>query len=245
MKTMIFSIIFLFTFGVCAQTGKLTGRVTEKGSGKPVLGANISLKGTAKGAASINEGTYFITKIPAGSYEVQISCPGFESKSIKNVSIQDGLVSNLDIELKPADESSELPSEFEKEYLKALPESIETMLSDLKKIDKNKYPRIISQAFLSLRANSDNKTEHIKIIELDVQSELLGSKYKSAPDNKRNEIKNQLHNTLKQLFRARENERKNRIALLEQELGSLKESLEQIKKEENTLIQNRLIELTR
>lgn len=245
MKTMICSFILLFTFTICAQTGKLTGKVTEKGSGKPVLGANIFLKGTAKGAATINEGTYFITKIPAGSYEVHISCPGFESKAVKDVSIKDGLISNLDIELKFADESSELPSEFEKEYLKALPESIEELLSELKKIDKNKYPRIISQAFLSLRANNDNKTEHVKIIELDIQSELLGSRYKSAPESKRSGIKNQLHSTLKQLFRARENERKNHIARLEQELGSLKESLEHIKKEEDTLIENRLKELTR
>lgn len=237
--------ILVSTSTLFAQTGKLTGRVTEKGSGKPVLGVNVFITGTGKGAATIDEGNYFISKIPAGSYEVQFSCPGFESKTVKDVSVKDGLVSNLDIELNFADKSSELPSEFEKEYLKALPESIEVLLSELKKIDKNKYPRIISQALLSLRANSENRAEHIKIIELDVQSELLGSKYKTATESRKKEIKNQLHNTLRQLFRARENERKNQIQRIERELGSLKESLNRIKVEENTLIKNRLIELTR
>ncbi|MBD3289406.1 outer membrane beta-barrel protein, partial [candidate division KSB1 bacterium] len=88
---------FVFTSGtLTAQTtGQITGKVIEAGSKSPLPGANISIVGTARGAATDNNGRFKILKVPAGTYTVKTSFLGYqdETKEVqvlagKTVSVQ-------------------------------------------------------------------------------------------------------------------------------------------------------------
>lgn len=55
-------------------TGILRGLVTGT-DGKPVSGATVRILGTTRGGLTRNNGTYYITNVPAGDYTVRINMP--------------------------------------------------------------------------------------------------------------------------------------------------------------------------
>ena len=81
---------------ICGTTGKLAGRMTDRQSGEPIVGANVILKGTSLGASTDIDGYYFIINIPPENYEVVVSCIGF-ARMTYHVSIQVDHTTTLDI----------------------------------------------------------------------------------------------------------------------------------------------------
>jgi TonB-linked SusC/RagA family outer membrane protein len=53
-----------------AQTGRITGIVTDSTAGRPVANAEVSVVGTARRATTIETGAYAIDNVPAGTYVV-------------------------------------------------------------------------------------------------------------------------------------------------------------------------------
>ena len=53
-----------------AQTGKITGVVTDSANGQPIEGVQIILEGTGYGALTQSNGRYFIIALPPGNYTV-------------------------------------------------------------------------------------------------------------------------------------------------------------------------------
>ena len=70
-----------------AQTGKLTGVVTDAETGKPVEGVAVVIQGTTLGSNTNASGRYFIIQVPPGSYSVQARRLGFQSVTATNVTI--------------------------------------------------------------------------------------------------------------------------------------------------------------
>lgn len=70
-----------------AQTGKLTGVVTDAESGKPVEGVSVIIQGTTLGANTNAAGRYFIISVPPGNYTVQARRLGFQSINTTDVRI--------------------------------------------------------------------------------------------------------------------------------------------------------------
>ncbi len=70
-----------------AQTGKLTGIVTDAETGKPVEGVSVVIQGTTLGSNTNATGRYFIIQVPPGSYSVQARRLGFQSVTATNVAI--------------------------------------------------------------------------------------------------------------------------------------------------------------
>ena len=69
---------FGFPSGAFAQTGSVSGRITDtKNEGIP--GATVLIEGTSLGGSSNADGTYSITNVPAGPHTVVISFVGFNS----------------------------------------------------------------------------------------------------------------------------------------------------------------------
>ena len=82
-----------------AQTGKLSGTVTEAATGEPVPGATVILENTLQGAATDEEGRYSIIGITPGTYTVRFSFVGFTSQVVEDVRITSDRTVNLDAEL--------------------------------------------------------------------------------------------------------------------------------------------------
>ena len=70
-----------------AQTGKITGIVTDAQSGQPVDGVQIHVVGTGYGAITQSNGRYFIISVPPGSYTVQARRIGYQTSEVTGVQV--------------------------------------------------------------------------------------------------------------------------------------------------------------
>ncbi len=82
-----FFLLMLPTFVSAGVTGKIVGTVVEKGTGEPLVGVNISLAVLGMGAATDDDGYFFITNVPPGTYALQISYIGYQTVDYRNVQV--------------------------------------------------------------------------------------------------------------------------------------------------------------
>ncbi|MDZ7271009.1 MAG: TonB-dependent receptor [candidate division KSB1 bacterium] len=67
---------------VALGQGHIYGVVSDSSTGKPLVGANVYLVGTALGSSTNLEGTFRITRVPAGEYVLRVSYIGYKTKNI-------------------------------------------------------------------------------------------------------------------------------------------------------------------
>lgn len=82
--------------GLAAQSGVITGKVTNAESGRPIENATIKASaagGAPSSAVSGADGSFRLVNLPSGTYTVSVSAIGFAPKSSANV--QPGAVLNI------------------------------------------------------------------------------------------------------------------------------------------------------
>jgi outer membrane receptor protein involved in Fe transport len=82
-------------------TGKLIGKVIDADTGEPVVGANVVVIGTSRGAATDLDGEYYILNLPPGRYDVRASALGFGPLVFEGVRVSVDQSTPLDFELQP------------------------------------------------------------------------------------------------------------------------------------------------
>jgi hypothetical protein len=82
--------------------GKITGSVTDKETGQPLIGTNIVVVGKGMGGATNGYGQYIIEKLRPGEYNLEFSYIGYQETEIKAVRIFPENTVQLDVELEPA-----------------------------------------------------------------------------------------------------------------------------------------------
>ncbi len=112
-KTNVFLVLFLMSAMLFAQTGTISGTVTNK-NGEPLPGANVTLEGTSMGAAADADGAYTIANVPLGTYTVTVAFIGYTTATR---SIMVGVGTNtvdfaLDIDVVAAKAVSVIGSRF-------------------------------------------------------------------------------------------------------------------------------------
>ena len=80
-----------------AQSGSLTGEVTDAETGEALIGATVYIESIQKGSQTNIDGRYTINDIPTGNYEVTISYVGYKTFQ-ENVQITSGS-NTLNVEL--------------------------------------------------------------------------------------------------------------------------------------------------
>lgn len=95
--TTILLILFACAIGF-AQDGRISGKITDKQTGEPLIGANIIVVGTSLGAASDINGDYLITPVPAGLYSVKASYIGYQDVTVSDLRVVSGLTSQVNFE---------------------------------------------------------------------------------------------------------------------------------------------------
>jgi outer membrane receptor for ferrienterochelin and colicins len=90
--------IVLLSSTAAAQTGQLTGYVSDRHSGAPLPNANVIIKETNVGVAADNHGYFVLRNIPAGRYYVQVSRIGYRT-SEREVQIEVGRTVVVDFSL--------------------------------------------------------------------------------------------------------------------------------------------------
>ena len=99
MKLMRLYIALLFTFiQLNAQSGIISGFISDSSSAEALIGANVILQETGQGMATDINGYYIIQDITPGDYVLMVSYVGFKLKKEK-LKISDGQSIKLDISL--------------------------------------------------------------------------------------------------------------------------------------------------
>jgi len=79
----------------------IKGRVTDKETGEGLPGANITVPGTYKGAASDRDGYYKITGLSPGDYDIKASMIGYTEQLHTGVEVRINKVAQVNFELSP------------------------------------------------------------------------------------------------------------------------------------------------
>ncbi|MEP4948805.1 MAG: carboxypeptidase-like regulatory domain-containing protein, partial [Flavobacteriaceae bacterium] len=81
MKYLLFSLSFVLTFTIQAQSGNLKGKVTDQFN-NALSNVNIMLSNTSLGSTTNNQGNYQIKDLVPGPYKLTFSMIGYQSETI-------------------------------------------------------------------------------------------------------------------------------------------------------------------
>jgi len=84
--------------GSATASGTITGRIFNPATGEYVRNAEVTIRGTALTTISEEDGTYRLTRVPAGEAVVTVTFTGYPTANA-TVAVQPGQVSTRDIEL--------------------------------------------------------------------------------------------------------------------------------------------------
>jgi outer membrane receptor protein involved in Fe transport len=79
--------------------GKIIGRVTDKDTREPLIGANIVIIGTTLGATTDANGHYVLLNVLPGTYSMRLSFIGYTSLEMKDVRVVQDLTTEINAEL--------------------------------------------------------------------------------------------------------------------------------------------------
>ncbi|MEO0079784.1 MAG: TonB-dependent receptor [candidate division WOR-3 bacterium] len=79
--------------------GSIRGRVTDKATGEPLVGASVMVVGTELGAATDFNGQYQIINIPPGKYSVTASYVGYDDMTVTDVLVIQDNATDLNFKL--------------------------------------------------------------------------------------------------------------------------------------------------
>lgn len=84
------------------NTGKIAGTVTDKETGEPLIGTNITIEGTNLGGMTDVDGEYYILRIPPGVFTLKASYIGYHPQTLKNVRVQVDQTIRVNFKLVPS-----------------------------------------------------------------------------------------------------------------------------------------------
>ncbi len=96
---LVLSFIFFAFTSLNAQTGKISGRVTDGTTGEPLPFVNIIIEGTTQGAASDIDGYYSIIGVRPETYNVKASAIGYNSQTVNGVRVSIDLTTEVNFQL--------------------------------------------------------------------------------------------------------------------------------------------------
>lgn len=84
------------------QTGSVSGRVLDAGTGKYLEGAEISVEGTNVHTSTQRAGGFTLNNLPAGTHKIVVNYPGFEART-ETVTVEPGKPTDLVVRLSTGD----------------------------------------------------------------------------------------------------------------------------------------------
>lgn len=114
--TLIFLVLTIYCIN--AQTGSLSGSITDAKTGEPLIGAAVEIEGTNLGAVTDIDGFYTINNIPPKTYNIKASYLGYTALTKYNIVIRSE--GNIDLNFELSEDIYELtelvvtPNPFEK-----------------------------------------------------------------------------------------------------------------------------------
>lgn len=102
-----FSLLIISIFGMIAllslstsayaQSGRITGTVTDQTTGETLIGVNVIIQGTTIGTSTDFEGKYRILNVSPGTYALEFRYIGFQTKIVEDVVVRTDLTTQIDM----------------------------------------------------------------------------------------------------------------------------------------------------
>lgn len=90
-KLLLTGMVYLLGFAAAfAQTGTITGTVTDAETGEPIVAANIYIPEIQRGAATDIDGDFEIESVPLGTYTLRVTYVGYSTYT-ESVQVQEGI----------------------------------------------------------------------------------------------------------------------------------------------------------
>lgn len=107
MKDFTISILLFFIIGIIfsynpetfAQTGSISGKVTDKSNNEELIGANVFIPGSNIGAATDIDGVFYIRNLAPGFYTIKVSFVSYQPTVIEKIKVEEGKDTRLNIQL--------------------------------------------------------------------------------------------------------------------------------------------------
>ena len=80
-------LVLLVTAAFPQTTGKITGQVTDKKTGEPLIGLTVKILGSTQGASTNIEGRYTLPGLKPGAYTLTFSYIGYQTKNITDIEV--------------------------------------------------------------------------------------------------------------------------------------------------------------
>jgi outer membrane receptor protein involved in Fe transport len=99
---MTIALILLMLFSVtavCAQSGRITGKITDARTGEELIGVNVIIQGTTQGAQTDLEGNYRILNVRPGTYTLEVRYVGYQTQLIEEVFVRTDLTTEINVSL--------------------------------------------------------------------------------------------------------------------------------------------------
>ena len=98
-KLLLTTLLLALLPSVLFAAGKIHGKVVDKDTGEPLVGATVSLVGTTRGATTNLDGEYDIIQVTVGVYTVRASYVGYQQVQISNVQVNENLTTETNFQL--------------------------------------------------------------------------------------------------------------------------------------------------
>lgn len=93
------ALLAIATGPAAAREGTIHGTVFDEKTGDKLTGANVLVTGAARGASTDLDGAFTIDGVPAGTYDVRVTCMGYNAKTVTGVVVKAGEKIELNIQL--------------------------------------------------------------------------------------------------------------------------------------------------
>lgn len=130
-KVLFLLLLSVLSVPVWAQNGTIGGRVFDVKSQEAIIGANVVIEGTTVGAATDLDGNFLIPNVKPGTYTLVISFVTYKTNTVKDVVVEGGKKTTLEIPL--AEDVAEL-----EEVIVTAKKEIATDMNLLKSIRESK-----------------------------------------------------------------------------------------------------------
>ncbi|HUI66446.1 MAG TPA: carboxypeptidase-like regulatory domain-containing protein [Bacteroidota bacterium] len=98
-KLLVLLLISVLGPSLMFASGKIKGKVTDAGTGEPLVGANVFVLGTSMGAATNTSGEYTVLNVPAGTYALKTSYVGYQAITLNNIRVNNDLTTEANFQL--------------------------------------------------------------------------------------------------------------------------------------------------
>lgn len=156
--------ITLASAAIAGTTGKLQGRVVDEKK-EPLAGVNIRVEGQRLGAATDEQGNFFIIGIPGGVYSIRANMLGYAPHIAEKVTITPDFTTTLNISLKTeAVQLTEVRVEAERPLLQKDATGTTRFISseDIQKLPTRGYRDAAAQqtGVVNFQRQIDNETQN-------------------------------------------------------------------------------------